>query len=120
MYKASLAEVDPPTTNNIPDLGGLFRQKSFVAGEWRDADQGETLKVFNPADGSRIGSVAALGNAETRRAITAATKAISSWRKLPPPERGDILHRWYELIIENRESLARLMTTEQSIEEFTE
>ena len=113
MQNASLADTHPPTAAamSISEVGKLFRQKSFVAGQWRDADSGETIDVFNPAHGSRIGSVPAPGVAETRRAIPAATRSLAGWRKLLPQERADILHRWYELILENRESLATLMTS---------
>ncbi|MCG8511932.1 MAG: NADP-dependent succinate-semialdehyde dehydrogenase [Rhodospirillales bacterium] len=92
---------------------GLFRQQCYVNGEWIDADSGETLNVDNPADGSVIGTVPKLGTAETRRAIEAANASWTDWRTRTAKERANILRRWYELIMENQEDLARLMTAEQ-------
>src|SRR3546814_17398484 len=54
-----------------------------------------------------------MGAAETRRAIAAAEKAWPAWRKLLAKERANILRKWFNLILENQEDLARLMTLEQ-------
>src|SRR3546814_7172549 len=54
-----------------------------------------------------------MGAAETRRAIAAAEKAWPAWRGLLAKERANILRRWFNLIMENQEDLARLMTLEQ-------
>ncbi|MFJ3075124.1 MULTISPECIES: NADP-dependent succinate-semialdehyde dehydrogenase [Pseudomonas] len=91
----------------------LFRQQAFINGEWLDADSGQTIKVTNPATGEVIGTVPKMGTAETRRAIEAADKALPAWRALTAKERSAKLRRWFELMIENQEDLARLMTTEQ-------
>ncbi|MHC6227966.1 NADP-dependent succinate-semialdehyde dehydrogenase [Pseudomonas sp. X10] len=91
----------------------LFRQQAFINGEWLDADNGQTIKVTNPATGEVIGTVPKMGAAETRRAIEAADKALPAWRALTAKERSAKLRRWFELIIENQDDLARLMTTEQ-------
>ncbi|SDI74237.1 glutarate-semialdehyde dehydrogenase /succinate semialdehyde dehydrogenase [Pseudomonas flavescens] len=91
----------------------LFRQQAFVNGAWADADSGQTIKVTNPATGDVIGSVPKMGAAETRRAIEAADKALPAWRALTAKERSAKLRRWYELMLENQEDLARLMTIEQ-------
>ncbi|MFB4391701.1 MULTISPECIES: NADP-dependent succinate-semialdehyde dehydrogenase [unclassified Pseudomonas] len=91
----------------------LFRQQAFINGEWLDADSGQTIKVTNPATGEVIGSVPKMGAAETRRAIEAADKALPAWRALTAKERSNKLRRWFELMIENQDDLARLMTIEQ-------
>ena len=91
----------------------LFRQQAFINGEWLDADNGQTIKVTNPATGEVIGTVPKMGTAETRRAIEAADKALPAWRALTAKERSAKLRRWFELMIENQDDLARLMTTEQ-------
>lgn len=91
----------------------LFRQQAFINGEWLDADSGQTIKVTNPATGEVIGTVPKMGAAETRRAIEAADKALPAWRALTAKERAGKLRRWFELMIENQDDLARLMTTEQ-------
>ncbi|NWL47429.1 NADP-dependent succinate-semialdehyde dehydrogenase I [Pseudomonas hunanensis] len=91
----------------------LFRQQAYINGEWLDADNGQTIKVTNPATGVVIGTVPKMGTAETRRAIEAADKALPAWRALTAKERSAKLRRWFELMIENQDDLARLMTTEQ-------
>ncbi|MGE8065471.1 aldehyde dehydrogenase family protein, partial [Pseudomonas sp. NPDC089569] len=91
----------------------LFRQQAFIDGAWVDADNGLTIKVNNPATGEILGTVPKMGAAETRRAIEAADKALPAWRALTAKERAGKLRRWFELMIENQEDLARLMTLEQ-------
>lgn len=91
----------------------LFRQQAFINGEWLDADSGQTINVTNPATGEVIGTVPKMGTGETRRAIEAADKALPAWRALTAKERSTKLRRWFELMIENQDDLARLMTTEQ-------
>lgn len=90
----------------------LLRTQGYVAGCWIDADNGQTFPVHNPADGSQIATVPALGTAETRRAIEAAQAAWPDWRARPAKERADLLGRWHRLIRENQEDLACLMTAE--------
>jgi succinate-semialdehyde dehydrogenase/glutarate-semialdehyde dehydrogenase len=91
----------------------LFRQQAYIDGVWVDADNGQTLKVNNPATGEIIGSVPKMGAAETRRAIEAADKALPAWRALTAKERANKLRKWFELMMANQEDLARLMTLEQ-------
>ncbi len=67
----------------------------------------------NPATGGVLGTVPALGAAETTAAVEAAQRAFGPWRVLGAPARATILRRWYELVIQHREDLARLMTSEQ-------
>jgi succinate-semialdehyde dehydrogenase/glutarate-semialdehyde dehydrogenase len=90
----------------------LLKTQAFVAGEWIDADSGGTFDVIDPADGSVVAVVADLGVEETRRAIAAAGVAQKEWAKKTAKERGVILRRWYELFLEHKEDLARIMTME--------
>jgi len=90
----------------------LLRQQAFV-GAWCDADDGQTIAVINPANGETVASVPHMGAAETRRAIDAANAAWPAWRKLPAKERAAILRRWSDLMLENADDLALLMTLEQ-------
>jgi len=91
----------------------LFRQSAHIDGRWVDADDGATLAVTNPADGSRLGTVPRLGGAETRRAIEAAAAAGPAWKARTAQERSGILRRWFELIMASQDDLAALMTLEQ-------
>lgn len=92
---------------------GLFRQQCYIDGAWADADNGETIPVTNPANGETIGTVPKMGTDETRRAIEAASRAYPAWRRKTAKERGAILRKWYDLMMEHQEDLAVLMTTEQ-------
>jgi succinate-semialdehyde dehydrogenase/glutarate-semialdehyde dehydrogenase len=91
----------------------LLRDQCYINGAWSDADGGDTLKVTNPATGRKIGTVPKMGGKETRRAIKAAGVAFRSWRALTAHERCQIVRRWFELIMENQEDLAVIMTAEQ-------
>ncbi|HDS8142809.1 NADP-dependent succinate-semialdehyde dehydrogenase [Klebsiella michiganensis] len=91
----------------------LFRQQALINGRWRDASSKETLAVTNPASGQQLGSVPKMGAAETREAIDAAAGALPAWRALTAKERSAILRRWFELMMEHQDDLARLMTLEQ-------
>ena len=91
----------------------LFRQQAYVDGKWMDADSGSTSDVTNPANNEVIGTIPKMGAAETRRAIEAANHALPAWRALTAKERSAKIRRWYELMLENQEDLARLMTIEQ-------
>ena len=91
----------------------LFRQACLVGGKWIEADSGRTIAVPNPATGEIIGTVPALGAAETRRAIEAAHRAYPAWRALTAKERSAVLRRLFELMIANADDLALLMTSEQ-------
>jgi len=91
----------------------LLRQQAFVGGVWCDADDGQTIAVINPANGETVASVPHMGAAETKRAIDAANAAWPAWRKLPAKERAAILRKWNDLMLENADDLALLMTLEQ-------
>ncbi|KGV36931.1 succinate-semialdehyde dehydrogenase [Burkholderia pseudomallei MSHR4012] len=91
----------------------LLRERAFVAGEWQAADGGATLEVRNPATGALIGTVPAMGAAETRRAIDAANAAWPAWREKTAKERAAILRKWHDLMIAHADDLALILTTEQ-------
>ncbi|HBC5385375.1 TPA: NADP-dependent succinate-semialdehyde dehydrogenase [Citrobacter koseri] len=91
----------------------LFRQQAFIEGQWRDARSGDTIAVTNPANGQPLGSVPKMGAEETREAIDAANRALPAWRALTAKARANILRRWFNLMMEHQDDLARLMTLEQ-------
>ncbi len=91
----------------------LFRTKAYINGAWVDADNGATFPVTNPATGETLAQVACVGVAETKRAIDQAAAAFGGWRKRTAHERARILRRWADLMMENQEDLAHLMTAEQ-------
>jgi succinate-semialdehyde dehydrogenase / glutarate-semialdehyde dehydrogenase len=90
----------------------LFREAAYIDGKWIAAD-GAGIAVDNPATGEIIGKVPKLGAMHTRQAIEAANRAFPSWSKKTGKERAVVLRRWFDLMMENCEDLARLMTLEQ-------
>jgi succinate-semialdehyde dehydrogenase / glutarate-semialdehyde dehydrogenase len=91
----------------------LFRQQCYINGKWLDAVGSGTIPVTNPATGEAIGTVPKMGADETHDAIDAANAAYPEWRGKTAAERSTLLRRWFELILENQEDLAILMTAEQ-------
>lgn len=91
----------------------LLRDKLLIDGQWVAADSGKVLDIRNPATGEVIAQVPNGGANETRRAIAAAERAGQSWKKMLPKERAKILRKLYELMIENIDDLAIIMTLEQ-------
>ncbi|MDR6478875.1 succinate-semialdehyde dehydrogenase/glutarate-semialdehyde dehydrogenase [Burkholderia sp. OAS925] len=91
----------------------LLRTQAYVDGQWIDGDEGKTVPVTNPATGGIVGTVPNLAAAETRRAIEAANVAFRAWRGMLAKERGRLLRKWFDLIIENQEDLAAILTAEQ-------
>ena len=91
----------------------LLRTQAFINGEWVDADSGETFPVYNPATNEVIAEVASVGAVETRRAIEAAEAARHDWAARSAHERSAVLRKWNDLMLENKEDLAIIMTIEQ-------
>ncbi len=91
----------------------LFRESCYIDGAWIDAQDGATIEVNNPADGTIMGAVPALGAEDTRRAIAAADAAWPGWRAQTGKERAVIMRKWFDLMMANLEDLAVLMTSEQ-------
>lgn len=96
----------------LTDLHG-WRESALIDGAWVPASDGQGTAVYDPATGARIAVVPSLGAEDTKRAIAAAEKALVAWRACVAGERADILMRWYALMLEHAEALARIMTAEQ-------
>ncbi|WP_425435042.1 NAD-dependent succinate-semialdehyde dehydrogenase [Novosphingobium mathurense] len=91
----------------------LLREAALVAGEWLMADKATGIAVNNPADDSLVGLVPPCGQSETQAAIDAAMAAWPEWRARTAGERCALVERWYDLVLENADDLARIMTAEQ-------
>jgi len=91
----------------------LLRVDAFVGGAWRAAASGARFAVTNPANGEVLAEVADLDAADARAAIEAASAAQAPWAALTAKARSALLMRWYGLIMDAQEDLARLMTAEQ-------
>ncbi|MEY3242963.1 MAG: succinate-semialdehyde dehydrogenase [Bacteroidota bacterium] len=91
----------------------LLHHQAYINGTWTNADTGATFAVTNPANGETIINVADLGALETTRAIEAANAALPSWSAMTATARSIILRRWHDLMLENVDDLALMMTMEQ-------
>jgi len=84
----------------------------YVAGEWRDPSGGGTLAVEDPSTGETLCEIADAQVQDAQAALASAAERQQEWSRHPPRERGEILRRAFELIMERRDDLALLMTLE--------
>jgi succinate-semialdehyde dehydrogenase / glutarate-semialdehyde dehydrogenase len=91
----------------------LLAEKAYVGGKWVDSATGATFEVTNPARGDTIAHVADLTRAQVAEAIKAAEAAQKDWARHTGKERATILRRWFDLMVENTEDLAVILTAEQ-------
>jgi succinate-semialdehyde dehydrogenase / glutarate-semialdehyde dehydrogenase len=89
----------------------LIFDRSYVNGEWT-TEGSATFDVTNPANGEKVATVADGGIIITEKAIEAAHKAFELWSKKTAKYRSAILEKFNDLILENTDELARIMTLE--------
>lgn len=90
----------------------MLRELAYVDGQWTAGDTGRSFEIRDPADGTPVAWVAALGADQATRAIDAAARAFPAWKALLPQERAAKLRKWFDLIVAAKEDLALLMTLE--------
>ena len=88
----------------------LLKQQCYINGEWVGDPE---IAVTNPATGEEIAKVPSLGADETRTAIEGAHAAMKDWAARTAKERSAVMRRWFELMMENLEDLAQILTAEQ-------
>ncbi len=88
------------------------RKDLYIGGQWRPASGGGTLPVEDPATGQTLVQVADATPQDALEALGAAADAQASWAATSPRERGEILRRAYELLLERADELALVMTLE--------
>ena len=91
----------------------LFRQYAYINGKWMHGENGHEEVVTDPATGETLGHIPKLDPSQIRDAVRAADAAFAQWRALRVDERCERLLDWHDLILENREDLAVIMTQEQ-------
>ena len=94
-------------------FGGVDRYRHFINGQWVASTGKDFIEVENPATEEIIAQVPNGTADDAERALEAAKAAQPGWEALPPVERGNLLRRLAQLILENRERLARLVVAEQ-------
>lgn len=90
----------------------LFKTACFVGGEWIQAQTGDTISVNNPFTGEVLGTVPSLSSQEITTAISFANTVKAEWANRTACERGQILHKWADLMDTHLDDLAILMTLE--------
>lgn len=110
-----LATVSPDLSTNPLALhrAELLQQRCYLNGKWLDADDGGVITVLNPATGLALGTVPKMTGKEAEATVSAAALALPPWRGKTAKERGAILRKWFNLIMDCQVDLARLMTAEQ-------
>jgi aldehyde dehydrogenase (NAD+) len=90
-----------------------FKAQLYIDGESREASDGGTFPVVNPADQREIGEAALGTSADAEAAVEAAHQAFPTWAELPAPQRAELLYKVGQAILEQKEELARLLTMEE-------
>ncbi|HAO59770.1 MAG TPA: succinate-semialdehyde dehydrogenase (NADP(+)) [Psychrobacter sp.] len=91
----------------------LLKTQCLVGEGWVDAEDGATIDVTNPFNGELLGSIPSLSQSQIEKAVADSEQAQIGWAALTAAERAKLLHKWADLIDENHEDLAVLMTAEQ-------
>ena len=91
----------------------LFKEKCFVNGQWEDGQNNNRIEVNNPATMEIVGKVPNFTADETKSVIEHADNAFQLWKNTTAKERSIILKKWSDLIVDNVDDLAKIMTVEQ-------
>ncbi len=90
----------------------MLQTQLFIDGTWQDASGGETFAVLNPATGEVLAHVANATPEDASRALDAAVAAQEAWAATPSRQRGEILRRAFDLLMDRKQAIAELMTLE--------
>ncbi len=91
----------------------LFKEEAFINGKWVKSSSGKTFPINNPATDEIIAQVTNLDAADAEKAIAAANEAFPKWKGITGKERAGLMRKWFDLILQNKDDLAILMTLEQ-------
>ncbi|MCW1966127.1 NAD-dependent succinate-semialdehyde dehydrogenase [Polynucleobacter sp.] len=91
----------------------LFKEEAYIDGQWVTASNKATFAVNNPATHEVIAQVTNLSTSDAEKAIAAANKAFPKWCDKTSKERANLMRKWFDLILQNKDDLAVLMTLEQ-------
>lgn len=97
--------------NNIRNMH-LLNEKAYINGEWATAATQNVFEVLNPANGNVVAVVPDMDIYDTEKAISAAASAFESWKQTTAKQRSQLLRKWYDLLVQNQESIAKILTAE--------
>ncbi|KAJ1772997.1 Succinate-semialdehyde dehydrogenase, mitochondrial [Coemansia sp. RSA 1813] len=103
--------------NSVDELNkthdkSLLRTDAYVGGKWIGSAQGKRFKVTDPATLQTIAEVADMDGNDVAQAVQVANEAFVSWKTTTAKHRAQVLRKWYDLVLENKEDLGRIMTLE--------
>jgi succinate-semialdehyde dehydrogenase/glutarate-semialdehyde dehydrogenase len=107
---AARASASTPSLHDRLKDPSLLRDRCYIDGAWVGTP---SRPVTNPVNGVELAKVPAFSTAEATQAVEAAERAFPAWAKLTAKQRSNILRKWFDLIIANREDLALILTSEQ-------
>jgi hypothetical protein len=100
------------TDNRESELLAVVPDGLFIGGQWQQAEEGRTLKVYDPATGAVVKEIASASPADGMAALAAADAAFPAWSRTPARQRAELLRRAFDLLQERKEEFALLMTIE--------
>ncbi|WP_394218623.1 CoA-acylating methylmalonate-semialdehyde dehydrogenase [Halobacillus trueperi] len=86
--------------------------QNFIGGEWVSSESGQVEDVPNPATGEIIAQVPISSKEDVDKAVRSAREAFKTWKKVPVPKRARVMFKYHQLLVENREELAKALTQE--------
>ncbi|KAF1990545.1 succinic semialdehyde dehydrogenase [Aulographum hederae CBS 113979] len=100
--------------HSVPPLNdkSLLKSQAYINGEWVNAKSGKSFEVTDPSSGAVIGTMPEMDASDIDLAIKAAADAFPSFRKTTGREKGKMLRKWYDLMMENADDIAKLITWE--------
>src|ERR1700692_614550 len=107
---ARTSKASAPSLRERLKDASLLRDRCYIDGAWVGTPANP---VTNPVNGVELAKVPVLSTAEATQAVEAAERAFPAWANLPTKQRSNILRKWFDLIIANREDLALILTSEQ-------
>jgi succinate-semialdehyde dehydrogenase/glutarate-semialdehyde dehydrogenase len=112
MNNQSHALLDPVIKDRIDEVVNRIPKGLLINGEWRDASDGGTFEVENPATGETLATLASATGEDAKAALDAACAVQEDWARTPARERSEILRRGFDLVAKRSEEFATLMTLE--------
>ncbi|WP_305852079.1 NAD-dependent succinate-semialdehyde dehydrogenase [Aeromicrobium sp. CFBP 8757] len=95
------------------EASGLLRTDLYIDGQWRAGGDGVRTDVVDPSTGELVAQVADATRDDVLETVAVAERAFVEWSRRPAPERSRILRRWFDLIVEEADGLAEILTAEQ-------
>src|SRR6476659_10190052 len=107
---AARAQSSAPSLRDRLKDPSLLREQCYIVGAWTGT---ASRPVTNPVNGVELAKIPVMSTAETTPAVEAAERAFPAWAKLTAKQRSNILRKWFDMIIANREDIALILTSEQ-------